>query len=80
MSEGKVHLSFNDLQARFMIETCRLLEQQLVSRARAEGDEDLQADLGNDSGYVGSLRESIELAAEEVFGAEVSSFSRPPTF
>ena len=77
---SEVKLSFNILQARFLIEACRVLEEQLVTRARAESDEDQQADLSNDSGYVGSLGESIQLAAEEVFGAEVSSFSRPPTF
>lgn len=77
---NKVSLSFNLLQARFLIEACAAYEERLRERARVESDEDEQADLSNDSGYVGSLCAYVRAEAEEAFGSDVTSFSRPPTF
>ncbi len=77
---NKVNLSFDLLQARFLIEACAAYEERLRERARVESDEDEQADLSNDSGYVSSLCAFIRTEAEEAFGSEVVSFSRPPTF
>ncbi len=77
---NKVNLAFDILEARFLLEACRAYEEYLLDRAQSTSDEDEEADLSNDSGYVACLHAYIKTATEEALGSEATSFSRPPTF